>query len=308
MKYSYAAVLSASAALAQTVVENVNIGVGPAPSGNNSDFDTSSSRTTTSQTMGFSLYWPAPDNSPAPPVWQWRISLNEADATDSDVPNARVLNTVYDFSFPNGDTLNQAVADNSGQLNTTAFCVTVVESLFPANVINKWNDDVLSNGSEEESCQTPLRKRCTGAIEDAIRNSDPDENGCRGSNVDLSTVRQCEWVFDGGYQASTYNLVGNQSAADNSSFPIRNGGGFTHVTSPVYDATNRTWFEQEDLRMHMIIIDSGSTYTPLCMRVNSSVKADSVATGANTGAASTSISLNSWLLLAAGFVALAYAL
>lgn len=206
MKYTYATVLSASAALAQTVVENVNIGVGPAPSGNNSDFDASSSQTTSSQTMGFSLYWPAPDNGPAPPVWQWRISLNEADATDSDIPNARVLNTVYDFSFPgNADTLPQAVADNSGQLNQTAFCVTVVESLFPASVINKWNDDVLSNGSEEESCQTPLRKRCTNAIEKRFQNSEPDENGCRGSDLDLSHIKECEWSFDGGYQASTYS-------------------------------------------------------------------------------------------------------
>ena len=127
------------------------------------------------------------------------------DASDSDVPNAKVLNTVYDFSFPSGGTLNQAVADNSGQLNISAFCVTVVESLFPANVINNWNDDSLSNGSEEESCQTPLRKRCTDAISDRFASSTPDENGCRGSDLDLSKVKQCEWAFDGGYQASTYS-------------------------------------------------------------------------------------------------------
>lgn len=119
------------------------------------------------------------------------------------------------------------------------------------------------------------------------------------------------------------DLVGNQSRADNSSFPIRDSAGFFHITSPVYSSDNRTYVEQEELRMHMIIIDSGemleatseiphvltfavgNTYTPLCMRVNSSVDANSIATGANAGSA---LSLNSWLLLAGGFVALAYAL
>lgn len=205
MKFLYATVLSAGAALAQTVVENVDIGVGATPSGNSSGFDSSSSSTTASQAMGFSLYYPAPDNAPAAPVWQWRIRLNEADDSDSEIPNARVLNTVYDFSFPNAQTLNQAVADNSGLLNVSAFCVTVVESLFPANVVNKWEEDTLSNGSEEESCQTPLRKRCTGAIQDRYRSSTPDENGCRGSGLDISHIKECEWAFDGGYQASTYS-------------------------------------------------------------------------------------------------------
>lgn len=204
MKFTYATVLSASAALAQTLPENVNMGVGPRPSGNSSDFDVSNSQSTSSQTMGFSLYWPAPDNGPAAPIWQWRISLNEAEPSDSDVPNARVLNTVYDFSF-GADTLPQAVANNVAQLNQSAFCVTVVESLFPANVINKWNEDVLSNGSEEESCQTPLRKRCTGAIQDRFASSEPDENGCKGSGIDISNIKECEWSFDGGYQASTYS-------------------------------------------------------------------------------------------------------
>lgn len=204
MKFTYATVLSASAALAQTVVDNVDIGVGPRPSGNNSDFDVDNSDTTSSQTMSFSLYYPAPENGPDAPVWQWRINLNEAEPNDSDVPNARVLNTVYDFSF-GADTLNQAVANNPAQLNQTAFCVTVVESLFPANVINKWNEDVLSNGSEEESCQTPLRKRCTDAIARRYSTSETDENGCKGSSIDISHIKECEWSFDGGYQASTYS-------------------------------------------------------------------------------------------------------
>lgn len=71
------------------------------------------------------------------------------------------------------------------------------------------------------------------------------------------TVSIVGWISESNVAYTVSDLVGNQSAADNSSFPIRNGGGFAHITSPVYDGTNRTWFEQEDLRMQMIIIDSG---------------------------------------------------
>lgn len=110
MKFTYAAVLSASTALAQVVVENIDIGVGPRPSGNDSiDFDDGNS--VADQTMQFSLYYPPPDNGPGAPMWSWRVQLNEAQPDDSDVPNARILNTVYDFSF-DADNLPQAVANN----------------------------------------------------------------------------------------------------------------------------------------------------------------------------------------------------
>lgn len=83
--------------------------------------------------------------------------------------------------------------------------MTVVSSLFPSNVVNKWEEDSLSDGTEQESCQTPLRKRCTDAIRDRWAQTEPDENGCRGSSLNLEHVKQCEWAFDYGYQASTYS-------------------------------------------------------------------------------------------------------
>lgn len=53
------------------------------------------------------------------------------------------------------------------------------------------------------------------------------------------------------------DLIGNQSRADNSSFPIQDGDGWFHITSQVYEESNRTWVQQEESRLHMIIIDSG---------------------------------------------------
>lgn len=44
------------------------------------------------------------------------------------------------------------------------------------------------------------------------------------------------------------------------------------------------------------------------MRVDNSIDAEGVSTGAAQGAGSVGIIFNSWLLLAAGFVAIAYAL
>lgn len=59
-----------------------------------------------------------------------RVDMDPA-VPDSDIPNAQALNTEYVFEWPNGGSLQQAVATNAGQTSTNSFCVTVVDSLFP---------------------------------------------------------------------------------------------------------------------------------------------------------------------------------
>ncbi|KXS98582.1 hypothetical protein AC578_4319 [Pseudocercospora eumusae] len=296
--------LVAIATLATAQNATLMKGPGPYPSGEASRFSNASAQA--SKTVQFALWYPSQTNDPAP-TWSWETRIEEGTVEDSDVPNAVQLNTVFSFSWGDGS-LASAAAQHIGQLDPQNFCVTVVDSLFPARTTNAYDTDTEDHASDG-SCSKPLRGRCLDAINDAFAKADPDENGCRGGNLDLSSIHQCEWSFEHHYSASTYNLLRNSTAnqAANDTFPLRSGEGFAHITSDTYDSSNQTLVTQQEGKLQMIIIDSGNVRQPLCMRVNTDRDARGYSTGA-LGNSGNNAGINFWLIGAAGIAALAYML
>ncbi|EME45944.1 hypothetical protein DOTSEDRAFT_70075 [Dothistroma septosporum NZE10] len=303
MKLTQAAVPAffAASAYAQANATGV-LGVGPYA--NESLFRNANQAA--SKSVPFSLYYPSSDNAQAP-VWTWTVNLNTATVPDSDIPNAQALNTEYVFSWPDGGSIQDAAAANAGHTSTNHFCVTVVDSLFPQDGTNDYDDDKEKDPDDftHGSCTSALRLRCVNAIVDRWRNTQPDASGCRGGNVDLDHIRQCEWVIDG-YYGQTYDLLAKQTAAANGTFPLQSGRGFAHVTTETYNGDNQIYINQEKGRLQMVVIDSGNVLTPLCMRVDASEHATGQSTGATEQGAASSAGMNGWLLAASAATVVAF--
>lgn len=167
---------------------------------------------------------------------------------------------MYDFGYPNGGNLSEAVAASSGQLNQNNFCVTILESLLPSKEANRYNADTESNASDG-SCRYALRDQCLNAINDRVAETQPADNGCRLSNLNVTDIVQCEWIFNEDTKLSTYNLLAPELAGNLT-------GGFAHITSDPFDAGNTTFLDIAETRVHMVVIDSGSTFTPLCVKID----------------------------------------
>lgn len=196
------AALLASSGL--TVAQNATAqtGPGPFPAEEASQFE--GAEEVASKSVPFDLWYPS-DEGAAAPQWTWTTRLEEASIPDSDIPNAVQLNTVYDFTWPDGGNLQSAVAQHSGQLSQENFCVTVLESTFPDNRVNRFDADSEENASAQGSCSGPIRDPCFEAIAEAFREAEMGENGCRGTDLDLASIHQCQWEFEGSYRASTYS-------------------------------------------------------------------------------------------------------
>lgn len=289
-------------------------GVGPYDNGSMDIFqDANRSPVATSGQLPFTLWYSEDGNSG--PEWQWTVSVAQASVDDSATPNATQLNQVYAFSWPNGGSLSDAVAVNPSNLNTSAFCVTVVESLFPKGTTDNYNTVALDqNNLAAGSCQAPLRTRCLEALTEKIMSRDIQSNGCRATDLDFGTIKQCEWSFEHMYQGSTYNLLRNTTMGmnstsgnstsnddnDSSASPIMSGEGFAHITTETYDGDNSTYLDAAMSRLQMVIIESGSTLTPLCYRIS-----DDSDVGTLEGAAPVT-GVNGWLAAAAALFAVAY--
>lgn len=194
------ATLVAIASIVNAQNATLETGPGPYPSGEAQRFSSASAQA--SKTVQFDLWYPTSSSNPAP-TWSWETRIEEGTVQDSETPNAVQLNTVYSFSWGDGD-LSDAVAQYPGHLDPNNFCVTVVESLFPSGTTNAYDTDTESNASDG-SCQKPLRGRCIDAISGAFSKADTDSNGCKGGNLDLASINECDWAFEGSYQASTYS-------------------------------------------------------------------------------------------------------
>ncbi|CAK1355604.1 hypothetical protein CB0940_00683 [Cercospora beticola] len=261
-------------------------GPGPLPEGQ--DF-LEDAQVTAEKTVSFDLYFPNDGNAPR---WQLITRLEEAPPPDTQIPNAQVLNTVYDFGFPNGGNLTQAVAASSGQLDQNNFCVTILQTQIPSSRANDYNADTEDNASEG-SCAYPFRDACINAIAARIGETEPGEDGCRMSAISLTDLVQCEAIFESDTRVATYNLLAPDVTGNLT-------GGFAHITSDPYDGNNRTFFDIAETRIHFVAIDSGNTFTPLCVKVDA--ERDQVTAGAP------SLNKNLWLVGAVVAGALAYVL
>lgn len=141
---------------------------------------------TAEKTVDFDLFYPNDGNAPR---WQLITRLEEAAPPDSQIPNAQVLNTVYDFGFPSEGNLSQAVAASSGQLDQNNFCVSLLETLLPSAEANRYNADTEQNASDG-SCAYPFRDHCLEAISNRVAETKPADDGCRMSNVNLDDIVQ----------------------------------------------------------------------------------------------------------------------
>lgn len=90
------------------------------------------------------------------------------------------------------------------------------------------------------------------------RETKPGPDGCSLSHVEFSNIKQCEWIFIKGTRTPTFNLL--KPGLDLS-------GGFAHITSDVHEGSNSTLIDIAEERIHMVAIESGSTFTPLCVRI-----------------------------------------
>ncbi|USW54648.1 hypothetical protein Slin15195_G079670 [Septoria linicola] len=231
-------------------------GSGPFPAGRDYLQD---AETVAEKTVPFDLYFP---NKGEAPRWELSTRLDVAAPPDSRISNAQVLNTVYDFKLPGGQNLTEAVADNSGHLSQENFCVTILETLLPASEAKRY-DPKLEKNASDRSCEKPFQKECLRIINRLMKERKPAAPGCRFSNIDLNEIKQCEWIFGDTTKTSTFNLL--EPGLDLT-------GGFAHITSDLYDGSNSTFVDVAEKRIHMVAIESGSTFTPLCVKINTEKK------------------------------------
>lgn len=242
----------------------------------------------------------------------WRINITEATVSDASnasgpVPNARMLNTVYDLSWEGGRTLEdtmesiqQDAQPSNNQSGSPQLCATIFTNLFPANVTNAYND------AQGDNCQNALGNCLAPLLAlDGASSSD----GCP-SPKPIDSIPACDGVF-GNNTAYTTMLLTDPGDGSNSTFPLRSGSAFFFQSSEPYEAGNTTYFDQQDLRLHMMILNTvSSTTRAVCSRVNSSVEAKDMSTGASDdeGAAMLGYSTSLWTVGVAVFGVLAFVL
>lgn len=114
-------------------------------------------------------------------TWTWTVNITEFAVPPSPQlgSNARVLNTVYSFSWPENGTNTSTMAGEIASLNKTSqypVCVSAagVRMLFPANVTNMFNSTKDASGD----CSTSLGSACVNAIKNAWLSTRSNKTGC----------------------------------------------------------------------------------------------------------------------------------
>lgn len=75
-----------------------------------------------------------------------------------------------------------------------------------------------------------------------------------------------------------------------------------------YDGTNSTPFDQENLRLHMIVVQDSSTAQPMCQRVNTTALAIGPSEGVSKSAAVPGSMVNSWMFAGMAAMSMSYML
>lgn len=213
--------------------------------------------------------------SPKQPL-TWRINITEAalaNALNSSglIPNARMLNTVYDLSWPGGENLQNTMSTirNAAQPSRDhsfekppQLCATIFTALFPTNVTNTFNE------TSGDSCIGALGE-CLSPLLSA---GEVGESGCP-TVADPRRIPACKAVFEGSGDPATLDLTANGTGAENASFPLMSGGGFFFQSSGAYEEGDTSVLEKEKERLHVMILDTvGSARRAVCSRVDAGVE------------------------------------
>ena len=206
--------------------------------------------------------------------WSLRINVSKlAVPGSSSSTDMKFVNTVYDLQWPGPDTINKTVAAVFGSEQDPKLCGSIVFSDFPANVTNAWEEG-------DSSCESALGHACldalikkysTAASESHNANSG---NGCP-SGVFPKSIPECNGTFAGDVSTLGLNLLDpgrpsleNASESEYLAWPLRDGSGFAFRSfSP--QTNNSIRYQEEDTRLHMMILSSRTTISPICARVNS---------------------------------------
>ncbi|CZT20303.1 uncharacterized protein RCC_06162 [Ramularia collo-cygni] len=239
-------------------------------------------------TSGWGIATEIPGGKSPSQTLTWRINITEAaipnasNASSGPIPNPRMLNTVYDLSWQGDGNLQETMSEiqkdakpsRSEDLEAPQLCATVFTAFFPANVTNAYT------ASSQDSCSGALGD-CLGPLL-----STTGTTGASGCPIvrDPSTIPACAGVFENNGAPATLELTQNGTGIANSSFPLLSGNGFFFQSSGVYEEGNRTVWDQERLRLHVMVLDTvRSARRAVCSRVDAELEAEGRSTGAADG-------------------------
>lgn len=256
-------------------------------------------------TSGWGISVECPEGKPTEQTLTWRINITEAAVPDASnasgpIPNARMLNTVYDLSWQGDDNLQDTMSaiqrDAHPSRNVSQppqLCATIFTAVFPANITNAYNE------SSQDSCIGAFGD-CLGPL---LFTGEAGPSGCP-TVKDPSAIPACDGVFENSGDPATLDLTQAGTGAPNASFPLLSGNGFFFQSSEAYEEGNTTFFDQQNSRLHVMILDTvNSTTRAVCSRVNASIETKDMDTGASddTGAAGVGSSVSFWLMAMAAF-------
>lgn len=137
-----------------------------------------------------------------------RPSLGAEHTSGSVIPNAQRLNTVYDFTLPGIQNLTEAVAANTAELDEKNFCVKILETTLLTGGAKRYNEKevrqtplpeflpIYSNPVQNSSGYTHVfEEPCMRILERLAQEITPGPDGCRFSDIDLTNIKQREYVF-----------------------------------------------------------------------------------------------------------------
>ncbi|KAF6823745.1 hypothetical protein CPLU01_11212 [Colletotrichum plurivorum] len=233
--------------------------------------------------------------------WTWRVNVTYFAMPSEERENITEItriedpyhvSTTYDFQWPGGGNLSDAMNRSTEGPPHGPFCVTVSTNLMPKNV----SDLYKAENANSTSCEPVLGEKCVKAILRHGSNVNFD-NGCSKTGTSWARLPECQstlgWARDApdprgrpmfyrGFATATANIMPDDRNSPNLTAAERNntlssGESFVGLHSGIVDGVNVTTDYLEAatrLQLMMISSTSGNTGRPqlLCMRVNTTVE------------------------------------
>ncbi|KAL0939182.1 uncharacterized protein CTRU02_205792 [Colletotrichum truncatum] len=214
--------------------------------------------------------------------WTWRvnvtdISLPHLASRFPSISNPHFVSTTYDFTWLGGGNISRTLGGS-----TSPFCITTVDTVFPPNITNLYNE----SNTHTSDCEAVLGSDCRSKL-------DTDGNNlragrCGSPRTIWSKIPECSATFGYALQPefdtyspfglSTFNIngqPGNNTRNDTESF--MSGDGFFEMNTGIINGSeaaaayhNATHNLQLFMFNTWIDIVNGQISRPnvLCMRVN----------------------------------------
>ncbi|KAK4502601.1 hypothetical protein PRZ48_006027 [Zasmidium cellare] len=213
--------------------------------------------------------------------WTWTVkssnvlmpNLTKGNVDDAAnwTANGHVAYTTYDFSWPQGGSLNAAVK-NASEQNNGAYspsCMYMLWANFPLNVSAKYDPS-------SSDCTSALGAECVKAITGNISasttcsaNDFPSYSKYRDVCADSFGAIDGDGLATQGYRPSL--AFGNATAASNAT-SLQSGSTWAWTLSYPYAADNTTAFETEKEKLRVIAVSTGGQNRLLCNRVSDTVE------------------------------------